>query len=55
MVQDAAESAFTDNVINVVIGIVGSLNSLCLLFCIKPSLRLTLEVGRPGRSRLGLT
>jgi hypothetical protein len=49
MVQHAAESAFTDNVINVVIGIVGSLISLWLLFCIKPSLRLTLEVGSPGK------
>jgi hypothetical protein len=49
MVQHAAMSAFTDNVINVVIGIVGSLISLWLLFCIKPSLRLTLEVGSPGK------
>ena len=49
MVQHAAESAFTNNVVNVVIGIVGSLISLWLLFCIKPSLRLTLEVGSPGK------
>jgi hypothetical protein len=48
MVQHAAESTFSDNVWNVLIGIAGSLISLWLLFCIKPSLRLTLERGLPG-------
>jgi hypothetical protein len=34
-----------DDVINVIIGVIGSLLSLWLLFSIKPSLRLTWEVG----------
>jgi|SRR5580692_11590825 hypothetical protein len=34
------------DVVNVIIGVVGSLISLWLLFSIKPSLRLTWEVGR---------
>jgi hypothetical protein len=49
MVQHAAESAFTDDVVSLVIGIIGSLLSLWILFGIKPSLRLTLEVGVPSR------
>jgi hypothetical protein len=49
MVQHAAESIFNGtNVTNVLIGVAGSLISLWLLFCIKPSLRLTLEEGILG-------
>jgi hypothetical protein len=49
MVRHAAESVFTGDLVSLVIGIVGSLLSLWILFSIKPSLRLTLEVGVPSQ------